>query len=293
MFDEIQNSMERIARDSSTPAIFRAISGFLSFLFGIFANGSEGPDADSAETEEEARAARERGAREAAEVERQSGDTGFIGRLRVSIRGVEAWRDYQENQFTSGAVQHISPVAADAQTTSGFGPRSAPRRGASRDHKGIDLSAPEGTPILASAEGVILFSGYKSGYGYTVMVGHADGSYTLYGHLQRGSIDGVEPGEHVRQGAQIGRLGNTGVSTGPHLHYEQRTGIQARDPLIAGQTYDRGERLAAASPEARALAQHGGGRAFAPLAASSTGDDDSVRASLLRIFNPRTSIALG
>jgi murein DD-endopeptidase MepM/ murein hydrolase activator NlpD len=168
--------------------------------------------------------------------------------LIVNAQAIPKWRDYMA--ANKGArVEHQSPVVGDSVVTSGFGPRVAPTRGASTDHKGIDLGARGGdaTPdIVASASGIVLFSGRKQGYGETVMIGHADGSYTLYAHLSGHKMPAV--GSEVKQGQQIGIMDRTGTATGIHLHYEQRKGTEALVPRIAGVTLTQGTRVAGAKP---------------------------------------------
>ena len=89
-------------------------------------------------------------------------------------------------------------------------------------HAGRDLAAPEGTPVVAALDGEVITSGLAGGYGLAVMLEHPlpQRQRTLYGHL---SELFVEPGESVRQGEVIGRVGSTGLSTGPHLHFERLT----------------------------------------------------------------------
>ncbi|MGI9062748.1 MAG: M23 family metallopeptidase [Pseudonocardiaceae bacterium] len=95
--------------------------------------------------------------------------------------------------------------------TSGFGARWG------TSHLGIDLANAIGTPILAAADGVVLESGPASGFGMWVRLGHADGTTTVYGHINRSL---VEEGQEVRAGDEIAEMGNRGQSTGPHLHFE-------------------------------------------------------------------------
>ncbi len=116
---------------------------------------------------------------------------------------------------------------AGAELTSGFGPRRDPFRGRSAIHEGIDFAAPPGTPIYATAEGVVVFSGRQSGYGNLVKIRHAFGFETVYAHLSKSR---VRVGQRVERGALIADMGSTGRSTGSHLHYEVRIGGQAINP---------------------------------------------------------------
>jgi murein DD-endopeptidase MepM/ murein hydrolase activator NlpD len=98
-----------------------------------------------------------------------------------------------------------------------------------RGHAGIDIAAPVGTPIFAMDDGEIVRADFEHGaYGGLVIVAHVSGYETWYAHL---SGLGVEPGEQVRRGEQIGRMGSTGMSTGSHLHFEVRHAGELRDPL--------------------------------------------------------------
>lgn len=101
-----------------------------------------------------------------------------------------------------------------------------------RAHKGVDYAAPSGTRIKASADGVVAFAGTKGGYGNVVILQHANGVSTLYGHLSRFSA-GMRKGTRVAQGEIIGFVGMSGLATGPHLHYEFLVNGQHRDPLKA------------------------------------------------------------
>ena len=103
--------------------------------------------------------------------------------------------------------------------TSGFGIRFHPILKRWRPHHGIDYAAPYGTPVHAVASGRVIFAGWRGGYGRAVVIKHKNGYSTLYGHLSRIL---VRVGQHVDQGQTIGLVGSTGLSTGPHLHYEVR-----------------------------------------------------------------------
>jgi murein DD-endopeptidase MepM/ murein hydrolase activator NlpD len=95
-------------------------------------------------------------------------------------------------------------------------------------HKGQDISAPTGTPVNATADGVVVIAGWVKGYGNGIYIDHGNGISTRYGHLSR--ID-VVVGQPIKQGQHLGLVGSTGRSTGPHLHYEVRINGQAINPL--------------------------------------------------------------
>lgn len=98
-----------------------------------------------------------------------------------------------------------------------------------RMHEGVDLAGPIGTPVYATAEGVVTFAGWSSGYGRLIKVQHANGIETRFGHL---NAIRVEVGQRVSRGDRIGDMGNSGRSTGPHLHYEIRVNGEPLDPMI-------------------------------------------------------------
>jgi len=104
-----------------------------------------------------------------------------------------------------------------ANLVSFFGMRPHPRYKMMRMHSGVDFSAPTGTPIYATGNGVVTTAKFMAGYGNTIIVDHGFNYKTLYGHLSK--ID-VRPGQTVKRGQNIGKIGNTGTSVGPHLHYE-------------------------------------------------------------------------
>jgi lipoprotein NlpD len=100
---------------------------------------------------------------------------------------------------------------------------------AGKRHDGIDIAAPEGTPVLAAAAGSVIYAGEQPGYGSIVIVKHDGGLVTLYAHNARIL---VEEGARVRRGEPIARVGQTGRTTGPHLHFEVRDGTRPRNPLL-------------------------------------------------------------
>lgn len=111
-----------------------------------------------------------------------------------------------------------------------------------RAHKGVDYAAPRGTPIKAAGDGKVLLAGRRGGYGNAVIIQHGNSYRTLYGHMQ-GFAKGIRTGVNVKQGQLIGYIGTTGLSTGPHLHYEfQVNGVHV-DPL--------GQKVAMADPISR------------------------------------------
>ncbi len=123
--------------------------------------------------------------------------------------------------------RYLWPV--HGRLTSYFGPRNL-GMGTSSFHRGIDIAAPSGTPVGAARAGTVTYAGWSSrGYGNLIRIRHADGSEGWYGHL---SSISVSVGQYVNQSERIGRVGSTGLSTGPHLHFEvhERSGA-ARDPL--------------------------------------------------------------
>ncbi|MEB3337257.1 MAG: M23 family metallopeptidase [Leptolyngbyaceae bacterium] len=120
----------------------------------------------------------------------------------------------------NGNISLIFPLSIPAPITSLFGWRIHPIFGDSRFHSGTDLGAPLGTPVLAAYAGQVAIADFLGGYGLTVVLNHNQNTQeTLYAHL---SEIFVQPGEEVKQGSVIGRVGSTGNSTGPHLHFEFR-----------------------------------------------------------------------
>lgn len=129
---------------------------------------------------------------------------------------------------------YIKPLDGNFRISSGFGPRRAPTAGASTFHKGVDLAAPTGTPVRATKGGKVSISthqtsnGRSTGYGNWVEIKHDDGTSSRYGHL---SARDVQVGQRVEAGQVIGKVGNTGTSTGAHLHFEVRNANgEAVDP---------------------------------------------------------------
>lgn len=117
---------------------------------------------------------------------------------------------------------------ANGPITSGFGYRFHPVLRYNRLHTGIDIGAPTGSPVFAAAAGEVLFASWRGGYGKCIILLHGDGMSTLYGHLSEIS---VAAGQGVGRGQRIGAVGSTGLSTGPHLHFEVRRNGVPVNPL--------------------------------------------------------------
>lgn len=117
-----------------------------------------------------------------------------------------------------------------ARMASGFGMRLHPILGYSRLHAGTDFAAPTGTPVMAAASGTVVFAGRHGGHGNYVRIRHKPGMETAYAHLSR---IGVRPGQSIQQGQVLGAVGSTGLSTGPHLHYEVWLNGRPIDPRSA------------------------------------------------------------
>ncbi|MDF7777789.1 M23 family metallopeptidase [Sphingomonas sp. AOB5] len=139
--------------------------------------------------------------------------------VRMEVDGRDSWFDGAGR----GARTGMMAMPAAGRISSGFGMRRHPILGYARMHKGLDVAAPWGAPVYAATDGVVVIAGRSSGYGNFIKLNHAGGYGTGYGHLSRIF---VRPGQRVRKGQQIGAVGSTGMSTGPHLHYElYRNGV--------------------------------------------------------------------
>jgi murein DD-endopeptidase MepM/ murein hydrolase activator NlpD len=129
------------------------------------------------------------------------------------------------------ALHHVpltTPVhGSQFELTSGFGPRVDPFTGRVAFHPGMDFAGPWGSTVGATAPGVVVWAGFRGGYGNMVEIDHGYGFHTRYGHL---AAVLVRPGTRVEKGTPIGRLGSTGRSTGPHVHYEVWLADSVRDP---------------------------------------------------------------
>ena len=136
---------------------------------------------------------------------------------------------YDENGRSTRKFLIRKPIA-DGEITSGFGMRYHPILHFARMHTGVDWAAPIGTPILAAGNGVIIKAGWDSGYGRRVEIQHSNGYVTTYNHMS-GFGRGITEGARVTQGQVVGYLGQTGLATGPHLHYEVIINGNFVDPM--------------------------------------------------------------
>jgi murein DD-endopeptidase MepM/ murein hydrolase activator NlpD len=136
---------------------------------------------------------------------------------------------YDENGKSAKKFLIRKPVLAGIMR-SGFGLRRHPLLGYTKMHTGVDWAAPVGTPIYAAGNGMIEKEGWESGYGKFILIKHANGYETAYGHMSA-YARGTHEGEHVRQGQVIGFIGSTGLSTGSHLHFEIRINGRFVDPM--------------------------------------------------------------
>lgn len=132
------------------------------------------------------------------------------------------------NIFTRGDV-NILPSAwpINGRLMGGFGVRSDPFSGEGAMHTGVDISAPVGTPVHATADGIVIHAGWNGGYGRCVIIDHGNNYQTWYAHLSR--LDVIQ-GQEIRQGETLGAVGSSGRSTGSHLHYEVRVGSTPVNP---------------------------------------------------------------
>ncbi|WP_422385647.1 M23 family metallopeptidase [Phenylobacterium parvum] len=167
-------------------------------------------------------------------------DERFAGRIQKAAENLSAANALSE---TAQGLPFAQP-ATGARKTSSFGVRFDPFTGRPAFHSGLDFVSGFGSPILSTAPGVVSYAGLRSGYGKTVEVDHGRGFKTRYAHL---SAISVTPGQRIAVGQRVGALGNTGRSTGPHLHYEIWLNGRAVNPH---RFIRAGEHVQQASPQA-------------------------------------------
>jgi murein DD-endopeptidase MepM/ murein hydrolase activator NlpD len=159
----------------------------------------------------------------------------YVGLDRVARADVELlkWTDGKEIIWVNadgvgGEQSQGMRMPVNGRVTSGFGSRFHPILGYVRMHAGLDLAAAYGSPIVAAADGRVVAAGWSGGFGNLVRIAHTGGIQTMYGHMSRIV---AASGTLVRQGQLIGYVGSTGLSTGPHLHYEVLKGGRPVNPL--------------------------------------------------------------
>ena len=165
-----------------------------------------------------------------------------------------SWTRYETPQPSGVSVPALMPVR-NARSTSTYGTRSDPFKGTVAMHSGIDLAGPLGTPIYATADGIVNRAQVVGGYGNLVELNHGQGIQTRYGHL---SSMLVGAGQRVKRGQLIALMGSTGRSTGSHLHYEVRIDGAAVNPTAFMQAGDHVQIVQAARAQAQAQMAMGG-----------------------------------
>lgn len=143
-----------------------------------------------------------------------------MGKLKI------LWDYFEKKSAIIEGTPEMKPVPG--RILSGFGYRINPFTGGTEFHKGVDIPAPIGTKVRATADGVVVFAGWRGGYGNILEIDHGNHYKTIYGHLHSFKVN---VGDRVKEGDFIGEVGNTGRSTGPHLHYEVRLNDIAVNPV--------------------------------------------------------------
>lgn len=185
----------------------------------------------------------------------------YVGMDRVARADVELlkWTDgrnviWVNADGVGGEDSSGMGLPIHGRLTSGFGERFHPILGYMRFHDGVDLAAASGTPIVAAADGRVIDAGWRGGYGQQVEIVHEGGLETRYGHMSRVA---AHAGEIVRKGEVIGYVGSTGLSTGPHLHFEVTRNGRPVNPMsvkmTSGPGHLEGEKLHAFQSELRGL----------------------------------------
>ena len=157
-----------------------------------------------------------------AQIEEIEGEIASLEKEQASIKKLIA---QQAKALGSAPGSLARPVPG--AISSGFGPRVHPIHGYSLMHNGVDMNGGSGQAIVSASSGTVIFAGAKGGYGNTIMVDHGGGMVTLYAHQSKFA---VSAGQSVKRGQTIGYVGSTGVSTGPHLHFEVRVGGNPVNP---------------------------------------------------------------
>ncbi len=145
--------------------------------------------------------------------------------INKSLKDIESF--YYARSYYQDMIPFGWPVANGGRITSGYGERSSPFTMKKSFHAGIDIAGPHATPILVVADGEVIFSGWRGGYGWFIIVKHKNGYETAYGHNSKNL---VQVGEHVNEGQTIAEMGKTGRVTGTHCHFEVRINNKIVNP---------------------------------------------------------------
>ena len=197
--------------------------------------------------------------------------------LKWTYQGKEQW--FEASGVGRKRDGLAKPVTI-ARMSSGFGMRFHPVLGYSRMHQGVDFAAPTGTPIYAVTDGVVSYAGWHGGHGNFVKLQHSGGLGTGYGHMSRIA---VRSGERVRRGEVIGYVGSTGLSTGPHLHYEVYRNGATVNPLsvkFQQQSLLSGRELAAFRARLNALKSEARGSDVAVVPADTVRAEESRKRAM-------------
>ncbi len=157
-----------------------------------------------------------------AQIEEIEGEIASLEKEQASIKKLIA-----QQTTAAGSAPGMLARPVPGGISSGFGPRVHPVHGYSLMHNGVDMNAGMGQPIVAAEAGTVIFADVKGGYGNTLMIDHGGGMVTLYAHQSKFA---VSSGQSVNRGQVVGYVGSTGVSTGPHLHFEVRIGGNPVNP---------------------------------------------------------------
>jgi len=223
--------LEDNIKDKETIALKKKeVDDYLSKLQGYYA-AAEQLKADLKQQQKErtvfmAQLEKEEGELEEIKEEHEQAMLALVQEMKAAL--YEKNKLLSQRKFTGG--KFAWPVPDSSRITSYFGGRKDPFTGKSSGHNGMDIGAPQGTTIIAAADGTVIVSGYVRGFGNCVIIDHGGGISTLYGHIREGGLM-VKEGQEVKKGDKIAEVGSTGRSTGPHLHFTVLKGNTAVDPM--------------------------------------------------------------
>ncbi|TCP99612.1 peptidase M23-like protein [Sphingomonas sp. PP-F2F-A104-K0414] len=215
----------KAASVTATSSVFRRVAGAAAMIalsgFGVVAQAQVATSTNGAKLHHVAATG---GPMIAANTEEATADLRADAQFRTLF---QTWKKLDATQQGVIAIPSVQPVHS-LSFTSNFGIRSDPFRGTAAMHAGVDIPGPVGTPIYATADGIIAHAGRQGGYGNMVEISHGKGIATRYGHLSKIL---VADNARVTRGQLIALMGSTGRSTGSHLHYEVRIDGHAVNPV--------------------------------------------------------------